>query len=322
MAKTTKNPFTIINRNREVNVRRAEFESDLKQSLKRSSPKTAELFERLPRALKEATLSSTAPQVPLSKWIRSPRKVIPEQSKIVSEFAAAVKVAARLTHANTVGLLDLGARVSGMPRLIERMNAAQDRLVFLEVQTPVPAGMVKTGSMLVAEFEHELGYSLEDSDVSDLGRNMLVNEFLTFAESVRVVNGLDALVGITPAMLAFREGRNSFWNYFSYGVDCLSVISTYDLRRFASSAGRPFEAAVGMLVVGQIVSTRNDIHFHRESRGCPLDFNEDREGLVESIRTMRFDDKCLETLDARDVAEAEAARSLVAALRRMKEILK
>lgn len=320
--KTPKNPFTIINRNREVNVKRAEFETNLAQGLKRSAPKTAEMFERLPRPLREAALSSTAPLAPLN-WVRSPRKAIPEQSRLLSQFAAVVKVADTRARATTVGIIDLGARVSGLPRMIERMNNAQDRMVFIEVQTPVPAGMIKTGATLVIEFERALGRPLREDEKQDVVRNMLVNEFMMFAESVRQKNDLDSLVGITPAMLAFHERNDTHWNYFSYGNGAsLSVVSTFGLRDYAARAGRPFEAAVGMLIVGQLIAARNHLVFHPETRGCPLDFNEDRESLVESIRPMRFDAECIKAIEARDRNEAKSARELMNALRRMKGEIK
>lgn len=316
--KTTKNLFTIINRNREVNVKRAEFEINLAQSLKRSAPKTAKMFERLPLPLKEAALSSTAPFATL-KWVRSPRKATPEQSNLLSQFAETVKIAGTRAQATTVGILDLGARVSGLPRIIERMNNAQDRMVFIEVQTPVPAGMIKTGATLVTEFERAVNRHLRDDEKQDVVRNMLVNEFLMFAESVRQKNELDSMVGITPAMLAFHEDNDTHWNYFSYGNGGpLSVVSTFGLRDYAARAGRSFEAAVGMLIVGQLISTRNHLDFHKDTRGCPLDFNEDRKSLVESIRSMRFDAKCLKAIGARDPNEAKSARELMNTLRRMK----
>lgn len=318
MPKFPKSSFTIINRNREVNVKRAEFENNLAQSLKRSAPKTAEMFARLPLPLKEAVLSSTAPRAPLN-WVRSPRKAIPEQSELRSKFASAVRIADTHAQATSVGILDLGARVSGLPRLIERMNDAQDRMVFIEVQTPVPAGMIKTGATLVTEFERAVKRPLHDHEKQDVVRNMLVNEFLMFAESVRKRNELDSLVGITPAMLAFHEDNDTHWNYFSYGNGGpLSVVSTFGLRDYAGRAGRPFEAAVGLLIVGQLISTRNDLDFHEDTRGCPLDFNEDRESLIESIRLMRFDAECLKAIKARDANEAKSALDLMNTLRRMK----
>jgi hypothetical protein len=322
MLKTPTNPFTIINRNREVNIKRAEFEINLAQGLKRNAPKTAEMFERLPLPLKEAALSSTAPLAPLN-WVRSPKKTIPEQSTLLRQFAAAVKIAGTRAHATTVGILDLGARVSELPRLIERMNKAQDRMVFIEVQTPVPAGMMKTGATVVAEFERAVNRPLRDDEKQDVVRNMPVNDFLTFAESVQQKNELDLLVGITPAMLAFHEDNEFFWNYFSYGNDGpLSVVSTFGLRAYAARAGRPFEAAVGLLIVGQLISNRNNLDFHEDNRGCPLDFNEDRESLVESIRAMRFDAACLNELVARDPDEAKSARELMSSLRRMRGVTK
>lgn len=316
--KAPKNLFTIINRNRQVNDKRAEFETNLAIGLKRRSPKTSALFDQLPRPLREAALSSTAPKAPIN-WKRSPRKVIPEQNELLSQFAAAVKIAVTRAQATTVGILDLGARVSGLPRLLERMNNAQDRMVFIEVQTPVPAGMTKTGETLVTEIERAIDRHLPDEAKYDVGRNMLVNEFLTFAESVRQNNELDALVGVTPAMLAFYEDDNTYWNYFSYGNGGpLSVVSTYALRDYAVRAGRPFEAAVGMLIVGQLISTRNHLAFHEDTRGCPLDFNKERDSLIEGIRSMRFDAACIKAIEAHDSNDAKAARDLMSVLRHMR----
>ena len=177
--------------------------------------------------------------------------------------------------------------------------------------------MTKTGAALVASAELVLGRPLDADEKPDVDRNMLVDEYLIFAESVRKKNELDSLVGITPAMLAFHEDESMCWNYYSYGNSGpLSLISTFALRDYASQAGRPFEAAVGMLIVGQLISTRNHLDFHEESRGCPLDFNENRDELIDGIRAMKFDGQCMSQIA--DPEEAKAARDLMNALRRMK----
>lgn len=316
----SKKNFTIINRNSEVNVKRAEFEVNLQKALKQQAPKTADVFERLPKPLRDAALSQTAPLAPI-KWVRALKKAVPQQKKLLTEFEVAVRAAETHAEATTIGLIDLGARMSNLAQLIERLNGVQDKMVFIEVQTPVPAGMVKTGEALAKEFERQSGSPLPPEKLVGVRRNMLVNDFLTFADSVRARHELQRLIGITPAMLAFLEHGKIEMDYHTYG-DCKlhpnALVSTYQLREFAERAGRPFEAAVGFLIVGQMIATRNDMPFHRDTRGCALDFNEDRASLVESIQGMRLDSECAEMLKQKDPEEARVADAMLSALRRMR----
>jgi hypothetical protein len=314
-------PYTIINRNRDVNVLRAEYERGLAQGLKRNSPKIADLFERLPLPMREAVLSNTSPSAPF-KWVRSPRRAIPTQSALVSQFSASVKALGARAQATTIGILDLGARVADLSKLIEKMNKAQDRMVFFEVQTPVPAGMVKTGPALVTELERVIKHPLEDENRrAEVSSNMLVNEFLIFAESVRQKNGLDSLIGITPALLTYYRDEEVRLNYFSFNNQGpLSMVSTFQLRDYAKRASRPFEAAVGMLIVGRLMADRNHLIFHEDGRSCPLDKNRDHEGLVDSIRKMQFDSECLKAIKDGDPDEARAATALMASLRQLRGV--
>lgn len=318
--KPPKKTFTIINRNREVNVKRAELEAHLQKALKQRAPKTAEVFERLPKPLRDAALSQTAPVAPI-KWVNILKKAVPEQKKLLTEFEVNVRAAETHAAATTIGLIDLGARMSNLAQLIERLNGVQDKMVFIEVQTPVPAGMVKTGEALAKEFERQSGAPLPPEKLVGISRNMLVSDFLTFADSVRARHELQRLIGITPAMLAFFENGKIEMDYHTYG-DCKhhpnALVSTYQLREFAERAGRPFEAAVGLLIVGQMIATRNDMPFHKDTRGCPLDFNEDRASLIESIQGMRLDTECALALKLKNPEEARVANDMLAALRRMR----
>jgi hypothetical protein len=317
----SKSPYTIVNRPSEMSEPRDKVTSSLTSALKRQSKSLAASMDRIPPALIEA-LASTA-KTP------APKRLAPARAKTVKgssrQAAPAVPAsllklaerAAAAATASTVGILDLGAWVSRLPHLLEVMNKAQDRLVFLELQTPVPAGLIKTTEPLTHWAAEHLGRPLTAAESEELNRNMLADEFYYFAESVRVQNKLDVLVGLTPAMIAFVEDGLPYWNYFATGQDQVSLISTCDLRDFSAQAGRPYEAAVGMLVAAQVLALRNDLTYHPETRGCVFDFNEARTDLVTSIKAMRIEPDCLSHIH--EAAEAKAARSLVAALARMKE---
>jgi hypothetical protein len=232
-------------------------------------------------------------------------------NKLVEKLGCKERVA-------TVGLLDLGAWVSELPRLLEALNNAQRRFVFVELQTPVPAGMVKSEMSLETWAEKLLGKQIEPSARAELQKNMLANEFMYFAGNVGMEHGLDVVIGMTPAMIAYEKEDGPVWNYYSIGVGSTALISTYSLREYAHQAKRPYEAAIGMLVIGQLLALRNEhLDYHTETRGCVFDFNEQRGGLVQSLGSMRIDDSCLELIP--DEGERLCAIAILKSLASMKE---
>jgi hypothetical protein len=216
----------------------------------------------------------------------------------------------------TVGLLDIGAWLSRMPEMLSALNGAQDRIVFLELETAVPAGLLKSKQHVVAWAQRH-GVRLSKADRKDLTGNVLADEFFYFGEALRKRHGLDVVIGVTPFPLAFLEGSRPRWGYFTAGDDAVSLVSTGDLRGYAKRAGRPYEAAVGMLLVAQILAKRNDIDYHDETRGCIFDFDDDRDDIVEAIREMTIDPSCMAQM--KGGAEKTMAKALVASLARMKE---
>lgn len=216
-----------------------------------------------------------------------------------------------------VGLIDLGAWVSHMPELLRIMNASQNKVDFFELQTSVPAGLIKTKGPMIEWASSLLDRKLSLKEATDLQRNMLADEFNYFAEAVRVKNELDRVVGLTSAMIAFSDADQPRWNYYAAGGEYVSVVSTCDLRAFSSSAGKPFEAAVGMLIAAQVFGGRNNMDYHKESRSCIFDFNRVRAEMVNSLSAMRLCDECAELIE--DPAELQALNQLLLALSNMKE---
>ncbi|WP_407792314.1 hypothetical protein [Pigmentiphaga litoralis] len=314
-----RNPYSIVNRPAEVTSARKTAEDMVSTALKRQS-KTL-LMDRVPPALMEALVSNSsqvwAPTLTKTAMRRSARAAVPAAPDLPSDVLKVIERAASGSIASTVGILDLGAWVSRLPDLLKVMNKSQDALVFLEVQTPVPAGLIKMKEPLARWAEKLLGRSLKEEESKDLMRNMLADEFYFFGESVREQNKLDVLVGLTPAMIAFEENGAPRWNYFTAGNGDVSVVSTCDLREFSRQAGRPYEAAIGMLIAAQVLASRNDMKYHDETRGCIFDFNDERTELVDSIRGMHIDAECMKHFKGMD--EAQNAKNLIAALARMKE---
>lgn len=311
-----KTSFTIINRPFDNSASREKIEAELLDKL-RKQIKEARPPAMIPPGLMEAMVTSLPPGSPAKK-AKGTRNV-----DIVGELPPDLvdtvrRLSTQPATATTVGILDLGAWVSGLPDLLKRLNKAQSRYTFLEVHTAVPSGLIKTKEPLVAWAEKELGRHTTQEEKSELVRNMLADEFFYFADSVRRQHKLDYIFGLTPAMIAFADNDGPKMNYFAWGKDRVAVLSTCDLREFASEAGRPYEAAVGMLIVTQTIVKCTPLRRHKETHQCVFDFNTVRAGLIDSIRTMQIHDNCLQTLEKSSPEDASATLKLIRTLSKMK----
>jgi hypothetical protein len=314
-----KTSFTIVNRPFDTSANRESLESDLLGKLREQIKGTAPTFEMIPPGLMEAMVSTLLPGSFAKAAKTKGSGDVDILAQLPPDLVDAVRrISLQATTATTVGILDLGAWVSRLPELLQVLNKAQSRYTFLEVQTPVPAGLIKTKEPLVAWAERLLERRLKPREKSEIVRNMLADEFFYFAESVRQQHRLDYIFGLTPAMIAFADTEGPAWNYYAWGKDGVAVLSTCDLREFADKARRPYEAAVGMLIVTQTMVKRTPLKRHPSPHQCVFDFNAVRAGLVDSIREMRIHDGCLQTLEEHDHEEALAAQALVSALSSMK----
>jgi hypothetical protein len=321
-----RSPFTIV-------TRPAEIEKEVAKRLPKRDSRSELLLRPFRAPLRRALLSS-AFGLPLgdlgtSGWgpseaaapRKKPSKVRGVRRKVgIARAAQASRPGEsklQSSRVRTIGLLDLGAWLSRLPELLKVMNGAQRRFAFLELQTPVPAGLVKTEEALVV-WARKHGVKLTKARRSELVRNMLADEFFYFAESLRRRYSLDLLIGLTPAMVAFVERGVPHWNYYACGDGKTAVVSTADVREYARRGRRPYEAAVGMMVAAQVIALVDGIEYHPETRGCLFDFDEEREDLVVAIKKMRIDAECLALL--KKPGAADSATALMAALSKMKEV--
>jgi len=218
----------------------------------------------------------------------------------------------------TVALWDLDARAGHLPEVISALNKSQPVFTLFELQgAPLPAALISRNKYVVAWVRDRLkkqGRRLSKADREAIEDNLIVNDFYRGARVIHKRIGVTYLIGITQSMLAGDEGDGPFWNYFSTSDDRILMVSTYDLRRFARKAGRAFEVALAMLIVGQLmVAVNTDLNFHDgEDTGCLFDMNIVRENVVACIRELKIDEECFNKMIPK---YREAALAMLEALR-------
>ncbi len=201
------------------------------------------------------------------------------------------------SHPELAGVWDMNAGVENLPEILDTLNAAQSRVRFAEVLAAVPPGLVSQAKS-VRQWSRTIGKGLGAATGAPPAENVWAHDFLPQAQLVAQDLGLDFVVGLTGSMVAFVEHGAKHWNYFTWSDGrSVSVISCYQVREFAREAGRTFEAAVGHLIVAEILAQRNpDIVYHPEDRGCLFDFTGVRQHQVLGLRKMIVEPACLRTL--------------------------
>lgn len=323
------------------NAARADSESKAKRLLARS-PKLARSLDEMAPEFRRALLDSCAVGLlpstvgkPVSK--PKPKKAKVAASKLASGRAVRARPAAKRLGSSTeasnylsriahelgrakkvkrIGLLDLGVWIAGMPDLLSRLNAAQDIYTLFEINAPVPAGLRKMPEGLVDWMRHHQ-FNPSKAVRAKLEPHVIADEFFTVGADIRSGMGLNMVIGLAPVMVAGDDGSEIYWNHFSSVSNNVALLSTTDMREFASKAGRPFEAAVGVLLIGALLVRFNTkLDYHDPNRGCVLDYNEDRISLIETIRDLKICSACAKKMD---VPQRTATVAMLGALRRMKK---
>ncbi len=211
------------------------------------------------------------------------------------------------TRVQQIGVWDLGAWVGGLPHVIEALNGSQPRFTFFEVQAALPAGLRSSEEKLRAFAKEELRRKLTRSEKENSQSAILDDDFLPRAEIVRRDLGIDYLVAISPAPLAgiFKpkgEPRTIYFDFFLTSSGQTAVVSVDGLRKLAARAQRPYEMAVGYVVLGAALvglAGGDELDFHDEDRGCLFDFNEDRRSIVPALRSPSIEESCVRKMRPR-----------------------
>ncbi len=203
-----------------------------------------------------------------------------------------------------IAVWDIGISASELGEVLEEWNALKGPFAFTQVFISAPRQLLLAGERTI---EVAKKWIRDVDDRPEIQSNIFVEGVNAVAEDVRRRLGFDKIAVLTPHMLAFLEGGGFCYNYFSVSMGRVIIVSGFDLRNYARKARRPFASAVGGLLLAQVlVNEYPRLGFHQETRGCLLDFNRDRGGLVQTLRKMRVEKSCLEQLP--ESARAYAAK--------------
>lgn len=178
-----------------------------------------------------------------------------------------------------VSLVDLGKVLPTVGRIVKGLSRAQSIFRFSSERLVTPR-------RALTRFRGQEQLYLTDLNESFYKRIGLIKT--------------DYVIGLTKPMLAFDENGYVYYNYLAYQLPKetrMSFISYANLSDYAAEAGITLDAAIGYVVVAELVDHFLNLDYHKQTRNCPMDFARDHSDLIEGLRAGHFCRYCSRTLN-------------------------
>jgi hypothetical protein len=195
-----------------------------------------------------------------------------------------------------IGIWDVDVNAGFLYRVLDVLNHRQKLFKFQRIEATVPMGLTAAGTRTREIVEQYGG----DPDSPDIAENTFAGDILKVARPMARSLEVDLLVCVVAPMIMDRlseaeDGKDGIgWNFFSTSYADVAIVSAFALRDYAAKANRPFEAALAAVLLGSVLTAVfNKLKFHDETRGCILDYCENRADIVEMLRGLNI---CEESL--------------------------
>jgi len=175
-----------------------------------------------------------------------------------------------------VALADFNSGAGFLPDLVDVANSVQEYYDFDLIYLPFPSGAIVRGG-----FE-------EYPDVPRFSLTAIQDAMVTLPADLEV----QVAIGLTKYLIATATYSDMFTEQHPLNRD-VRFVSTYGVRDYASQADVSFARATLSLCLSELLrqDPRWKLEEHPETVGCLLDFCENRDDLVVSLKRMAFEHK-------------------------------
>jgi len=241
-------------------------------------------------------------------------------TKSAPKFAAKAKSAAkpratsaRAARTHDVAVWDIDVHSGFVNRVLDAINRTQKLFRFVRIEATVPMGLTMSGRRT-----REIIQKLDPKTAEDpqLENSVWAEDIYPVARPILRSTGTDLLVCLLAPLIADRVTNPPFdrdgveLDFFSVSSKRIILVSAYELRGYAAKAGRSFEACLALLIVAQVLAEYFDLEEHDDTRGCIMDYCDDRKDIVVLLKKMEICPHSLEELP--DYARASVLKIIQA----------
>jgi hypothetical protein len=195
-------------------------------------------------------------------------------------------------HHYRVALVDLDSRIRGLKAVARGLNGVQRFFGFTAtaLATPKPATVTVDGR-----------------------RQFYVDgvpkDFYARIAPLKV----DFTVCLTDRYIAFDERGRRKTDYITSPSpvdERVMFVSHALIEDYSERAGVSYETAIAFLVTAQLVAHFLELDYHRQTRNCPMDFDDNLEDLVGGLIAGRFCASCRKRLQRNPQLQAAVTRMI------------
>jgi hypothetical protein len=124
---------------------------------------------------------------------------------------------------------------------------------------------------------------------------------------------VDHVFCLTKRLLLFKDKGKVYDDYLQAPSEVderVAFGSVNDLREYTDAARIKYAAGISFRIVCDLASYFIELDFHKERRGCPMDFTVDDLSNVKCLTTRRFCKDCLKKLDVNKGLKAALIKML------------
>jgi len=184
------------------------------------------------------------------------------------------------------GIVDIDVGLINLPKIIQKLNSIQDFFHFIPVNIELTQNVVR----------HIRGNP-------NLYVELIPHNFYEQREHLNT----DLVACLTRYPLAFKWYDKLLSNYFS-GPSSIDnrfmFISTDSLNSFTKQAGRTFEKGVVYILISQLLVYFTELGYHGETRGCIMDFCENRADMIKGLLNLKICPECLKKIRNEELKKA------------------
>jgi hypothetical protein len=202
------------------------------------------------------------------------------------ETDASEKISSSNGYEYRVGIVDIDVGLTNLPEIAKKLNSIQS---FFHFTNPT----VALNQVPVKSFEDNSNFAIHELPHS-------------FYEQEQYLN-VDLLACVSKYPLAFETFDDIHFNYHSVPSDTnerFMFISAHLLYDFTKEADCTFENGIVHLIISQLLVYFTTLGFHEETRGCLMDFCEERSDLIEGLKENKLCTACLEKIENTDLRKA------------------
>ena len=220
---------------------------------------------------------------------------------------------ARAARTHDVAVWDIDVHSGFVNRVLDAINRKQKLFRFVRIEATVPMGLTMSGRRT-----REIIQKLDPKTAEDpqLENSVWAEDIYPVARPILRSTGTDLLVCLLAPLIADRVTNPPFdrdgveLDFFSVSSKRIILVSAYELRGYAAKAGRSFEACLALLIVAQVLAEYFDLEEHDDTRGCIMDYCDDRKDIVVLLKKMEICPHSLEELP--DYARASVLKIIQA----------